>query len=175
MQEILDYNMLDEKQKLFLKLHVMDQVPMAQLPEKIGVERSILSKWYDGEIKSVRLEIARIRNIWSRKKIKGELEEFYNWYKGLVRKCTYCGINENELNHLIDSKLVDTKRLPTRGRTLELDRMQPNLSYEDKENLHLCCYWCNNAKTDTFTHQEFLEIGKAISAVWKKRMKELKF
>jgi hypothetical protein len=65
---------------------------------------------------------------------------------------------------------LNNKRSKTRGKTLELDRKIPNESYNNIENLALCCYWCNNAKTDTFTHEEFLIIGKSIGTIWQQRL-----
>ncbi|KOH46766.1 hypothetical protein NC99_04170 [Sunxiuqinia dokdonensis] len=34
------------------------------------------------------------------------------------------------------------------------------------------CYWCNNAKTDTFSSEEFKIIGKEIGKIWEKRLTE---
>jgi len=36
----------------------------------------------------------------------------------------------------------------------------------------MSCYWCNNAKTDEFTAEEFAVIGKAIAMVWHDRLRE---
>lgn len=36
----------------------------------------------------------------------------------------------------------------------------------------MSCYWCNNAKTDEFTFEEFEEIGKSFGLVWNKRLKK---
>jgi hypothetical protein len=48
--------------------------------------------------------------------------------------------------------------------------MQSDLPYTDIENLTLACYWCNNGKTDTFTFDEAIEIGKSIQSIWEKRL-----
>jgi hypothetical protein len=58
----------------------------------------------------------------------------------------------------------------TRGRTLEIDRKIADESYSNIANLTYSCYWCNNAKTDTFTEEEFKIIGQAIGSVWKQRL-----
>jgi 5-methylcytosine-specific restriction endonuclease McrA len=58
------------------------------------------------------------------------------------------------------------------GRKLELDRKDPDLTYENLNNLVLACYWCNNAKTDTFTNEEFMKVGEAFKAIWQKRLAE---
>ncbi|HPT73200.1 MAG TPA: hypothetical protein PLE74_13070, partial [Candidatus Cloacimonadota bacterium] len=57
----------------------------------------------------------------------------------------------------------------TRGWTLEIDRKKPNLEYEE-DNCVMCCYWCNNAKTDEFDDVEFLPIGNAINQIWNGRL-----
>ena len=74
--------------------------------------------------------------------------------------CEYCGIEENELYFL------ETKRLG-RGARLEYDRLE-DTDY-NLDNIVLACYWCNNAKTDTFTVEEFKEIARGINAVWRSR------
>jgi hypothetical protein len=52
----------------------------------------------------------------------------------------------------------------------ELDRKEPNQSYDNIDNLVFACYWCNNAKTDTFTADEFKEVGKVFSLIWQKKL-----
>jgi len=68
----------------------------------------------------------------------------------------------------MDSKLTTRKR----GRDLEIERLKPKLNYDVIENLVFCCYWCNNAKTDTFTVKEFEEVGRVIKNIWKERLKK---
>ena len=71
---------------------------------------------------------------------------------------------------MIESGQIITKRLYSRGRTLEIDRINPNDDY-NMNNIVLCCYWCNNAKTDEFSYEDFIEIGKEIRKIWEKRLK----
>ncbi len=88
------------------------------------------------------------------------------------RKCHYCGISEEQIKLLIDNNLITTKRLYNRGRTLEVDQKEPDKGYK-KDNIVLCCYWCNNAKTDEFSEIEFLEIAEKIKEVWQKRLDKI--
>jgi len=37
----------------------------------------------------------------------------------------------------------------------------------------MVCYWCNNAKTDEFTEEEFSKIGREIRNIWDDRLKGL--
>jgi len=74
------------------------------------------------------------------------------------RTCVYCGIEEEELDSL------STKRAG-RGKRLEYDR-KADIDYEI-DNIVLACYWCNNAKTDTFSVQQFKGIAKAMNCIWK--------
>ncbi|MCC7302523.1 MAG: hypothetical protein IT233_07775 [Bacteroidia bacterium] len=116
------------------------------------------------------LDEKRLIAIWRSKKIEAPYEEFKKWYDSIEKKCCYCGITEDEIKFLLDKQLLFTKRIDTRGRRLEFDRKQSELPYNDLSNIVLSCYWCNNAKTDTFSHDEFLEVGKSFSAIWKKRL-----
>ncbi len=82
--------------------------------------------------------------------------------------CDYCGITNDEINALADKHQLRKKNF--RGWTLEIDRLDSNLEYS-KDNCVLACYWCNNAKTDEFTFEEFKEVGKVIRKIWDKRLK----
>ena len=86
-----------------------------------------------------------------------------------TRKCYYCHITEEKIHELSEKDKIYTKRLSTRGRTMEIDRINPNGEYEE-ENIVLCCYWCNNAKTDEFNEAEFRTIGAAIQKIWEDRL-----
>jgi hypothetical protein len=81
----------------------------------------------------------------------------------------YCDVTEGEIKSLIDINAIKTKRLYSRGETMEVDRKEPDGEYT-KGNIVLACYWCNNAKTDEFTDAEFKNIGKAIREVWVTRL-----
>lgn len=82
-------------------------------------------------------------------------------------KCHYCGITPDQIQLLIKKKRLYKKR--SRGFQLEIDRKKPNEEYTP-ENSVLCCYWCNNAKTDEFCDQEFMEVGAALGKIWRKRL-----
>lgn len=154
----------------FLRLAVIEQKKYEEIAKMLGVERKQLSKWWD-ELKNEREEITEIRKLWGRKKFtKIQFPDFYDWYIGQNQRCYYCGITEEEIKILIANNKIVTKRLQTRGRRLELERKEPNKPYDDFENLVICCYWCNNAKTDEFTESEFRKIGIEIGKVLKGRL-----
>ncbi len=83
--------------------------------------------------------------------------------------CYYCGITKAQIEALADKHQLRKKK--DRGWNLEVDRLNSNYEYTP-ENTVLCCYWCNNAKTDEFTPKEFKVIGQAIREVWQKRLAE---
>lgn len=116
------------------------------------------------------MDYTRLKNLWRRKKMNVPFSEFQQWHALMEKKCCYCGITEDTIKVLLDSERLRTKRISTRGRKLELDRKSPELSYDNLDNIVLSCYWCNNAKTDTFTHKEFLEVGKVFATIWKERV-----
>ncbi|HBF89112.1 MAG TPA: hypothetical protein DDX39_10760 [Bacteroidales bacterium] len=98
-------------------------------------------------------------------------EKFKIFYKqdNDERTCKYCNISENQIDTLNNKNTILTKRIYSRGKSLEIDRTNPNGEYKIG-NIEFCCYWCNNAKTDEFTESEFTEIGKSIQSVWLKRL-----
>ena len=98
-------------------------------------------------------------------------DEFSAWYDIDVfnEGCRYCGIT-NERSHELyemqrNGQRIDATRRGKRGKRLELDRVNPNLPYDNLDNLVWCCYWCNNAKSNFFTLNEFLPIANAIGQV----------
>lgn len=80
--------------------------------------------------------------------------------------CHYCEISPAKIEQLANAKKLYKKN--ERGWQLELDRKRPNEEYTP-DNCVWACYWCNNAKSDEFTEEEFKQVGKAIKEVWKKR------
>jgi 5-methylcytosine-specific restriction endonuclease McrA len=100
-----------------------------------------------------------------------KIDAFQSFYKhdDYNRNCHYCRISENQIQNLFEKDEINTKRWFKRGSRMEVDRMNPNQNYKI-DNLALCCYWCNNAKTDEFTDIEFIPIGESFSLLWNKRL-----
>ncbi|MBA7469576.1 hypothetical protein ES707_04848 [subsurface metagenome] len=93
-------------------------------------------------------------------------KSFYTWYKDKVKEqkelCHYCHLRGN-------TKEIYGRhfRNGRRGFNLEVDRKDAKGLYSP-ENCVLACYPCNNVKSDVFSYDEFLEIGKVISKVKKR-------
>ena len=121
-----------------------------------------------------KIACSRHKSIIDRNAMAGvtlKLDEFEKWYgdDSKDRQCEYCLIKESEIKNLINQGKIYTKRLTTRGRTMEVDRKDPKGHYQIN-NLVMSCYWCNNAKTDEFSYAETIQKkGKAYS-IWKKRL-----
>jgi predicted DNA-binding protein YlxM (UPF0122 family) len=160
---------MTDKQQEFLRLYTICELKYDEISERLDVPKTTISVWFE-ELKSEREQILKIKTIWRNKKITKDFEHFYNWYLALERKCTYCGISEDEIGKLLEKGEIRTKRITTRGKKLELERKISELSYDDLENISLCCYWCNNAKTDEFSYAEFKEVGKEFAKIWKRRL-----
>jgi hypothetical protein len=96
-------------------------------------------------------------------------EDFEKWFtsSNYDSGCHYCGLTSDESLKLASLRSKAT-RGGRRGNRLELDRIDPDMPYDELANLVWCCYWCNNAKTNFFTHDEFLPIGKAIGDALRK-------
>lgn len=93
------------------------------------------------------------------------VEKFESMTK--VEKCVYCGITMPLVIELANQQKLFKKNY--RGWSLEIDRIDSNLEYTP-DNCVMACYWCNNAKTDEFTHEEFKEIGKTFRVTWENRL-----
>ena len=163
----------------FYKKKIFDKVGINLLKKQFPYLEYDINRWY----KSNRYnKIQEYKSFLTHKinqlKKNGEdinlnNEQFYSlfkWWETTPKVCYYCSLPENILIELNNQPEHINKRYPNRGKSLEIDRKQPNLLYSDIENLVLACYWCNNAKTDTFTEKEFLKIGKVIKSIWEKRL-----
>jgi len=157
----------------YLKLAVIEQKKFDEICMILGIDRTEVSKYW-GELKDQREYLSGLRNIWKTKFENTETTEsfweFKKWHETSEKKCFYCGITEIQINELFQKKKIYTKR--NRGKKLEIERLLPNEPYNNLENLVFSCYWCNNAKTDTFSSEEFKIIGKVIGEIWKKRLTE---
>jgi len=90
-------------------------------------------------------------------------KSFYEWYENQEKKqkglCHYCELPGNT-----EDIYKRHFRYGRRGLRLEVDRKEYDQSYSPS-NCVLACYPCNNAKSDVFLYEEFLEIGKTIKRV----------
>lgn len=91
-------------------------------------------------------------------------KQFYEWYNQRFEqqdgRCEYCRLPGDT----IKAGYGHYFRKGTRGKRLEVDRIKSKEPYSP-DNCVLACYPCNNAKSDVFSYEDFLEIGKAIRKV----------
>jgi len=151
------------------------KIPIAKNENNIKLDISkddveIIEKFYlENEIyKLTNIEIANSTIYGIKQRINDDTKIDEDEVKQLFtneQKCTYCGILQTEIDKLNKNKPL-TKR--NRGSKMEVDQKDPNKGYV-KGNIVLTCYWCNNAKTDTFTVKEFKEIARGINIAWRSR------
>lgn len=102
-------------------------------------------------------------------RIKKELNEFptfqdfKNWYDTQSKECFYCGLTEIESQQIVKTGLLTSNRFPTNGKVgqgrsrgmwLEVDRINPKGNYSTSNSV-LCCYFCNNDKSDVFSGEQY--------------------
>lgn len=156
----------------FVRLAFVESKKYSEIETALNISRQKVKELWD-ELPEERLKINKVKQLYNRKGYKEiPFSAFYDMYTGHQLSCCYCGISQEEIDTLFVRGKVATKRYKTRGRSLELERVLPNESYENIENLKLACYWCNNAKSDEFTEEEFRSIGKEIGKVLKARLSE---
>lgn len=96
------------------------------------------------------------------------IEDFEKWFaqSNFDKGCYYCGTTNQQCEQMFNMQRNgnrhDATRGGKRGKRLELDRKNPELPYDQLDNIVWCCYWCNNAKSNFFTETEFAPIAKAI-------------
>ncbi|HEX8332578.1 MAG TPA: hypothetical protein VF622_08140 [Segetibacter sp.] len=105
-------------------------------------------------------------------------DDFCNWFNSdaFACGCYYCGTLNEESYKLYQLQRMgirpDATRGGKRGKRLEIDRRNPFEPYDNLENIVWCCYWCNNAKSNFFTEEEFKPIAINIGMALKKVLKE---
>jgi 5-methylcytosine-specific restriction endonuclease McrA len=117
-----------------------------------------------------------IKRLYSSKKGLKQInvEVFQRWHESKNGCCDYCGLSSKE-SLVLFQKFPASTRGGRRGKRLELDRINPKIKNygEDINNLALACYWCNNAKTNYFTFEEFKIIGEKIKEIQQERLKDI--
>lgn len=157
-----------------------------ELDEEKGLRKSYTTEYYQFEVEHTIAGIS-INDIYtgfkkwmdSNKELYKELENSYvtDFEKVFAfeefeqtindEKCCYCSITKDEIVQLANKHQLYKKNL--RGWNMEVERFDSNLEYT-QENCAMACYWCNNAKTDEFTKEEFQPIANQIAEVWKARL-----
>lgn len=115
-----------------------------------------LSKWLSSK-KSY------LKNNNTNVEISFDIDSLWSWYQKLEKVCFYCGLSEEEQFNLINRNVVNSSRFFSsakgkRGRHLEIDRKNPNGDYSES-NCVLCCYFCNNDKSNVFHADQYFEFA----------------
>jgi len=85
-------------------------------------------------------------------------------------KCRYCGIEEEEFIKIWRKPIY---KKGTR-RKLEIEHRDGDKTNNTLANLALDCPICNIAKSDQFTEEEFMKVGKVIREIWQQRKDKLR-
>ncbi len=94
-----------------------------------------------------------------------DYNDFKAWYDDQIKVCNYCGLTEEESQEIVVTKLLTSNRFPqngvpgrgtSRGMFLEVDRVEPKGNYS-RNNCVMCCYFCNNDKSDVFHGNHYKE------------------
>jgi hypothetical protein len=129
--------------------------------------------------------VDKLKNDYSRRKQDGyssfkDFEDFLDWYNSKEKICFYCGLKEEESQELVMTGILTSNRFPQngisgrgqgRGIWLEVDRLKPKENYS-RDNCVLCCYFCNNDKSDVFDGTEYKKFMQNRSEYLKSLIKE---
>jgi hypothetical protein len=159
---------LSPEEKQFILLAHVECKKFDEIAQNLGVTQKTLSIW-ETELRPIWKPIAAIKAKWRSKAIGGNFWDFYYWYISQPKHCHYCKVTQAELDIINNPETIVNSR-PRRGKTFEIDQRNSKGGYSNLKNLVLSCYWCNNAKTDTFTEDEFMIIAQGIQKVWDARL-----
>nr|WP_292966518.1 hypothetical protein [Muricauda sp. UBA7809] len=107
-------------------------------------------------------------------------EEFKKWYDNQEKKCHFCSMKEEEIQEIVMTGLLKSKRFPqngvvgqgkARGVFLEVDKLNPKKKYSP-ENSVLCCYFCNNDKSDVFYGEDYRDFFQNRTSFLKNLLKK---
>lgn len=161
---------MNELTQRFFKLKYIDKRPKNEILTTLQISKDEFLELVEN-CKLERAERDKCYELYKRKGFQSlPFDDFLTWIKQQDPRCCYCGIHQSEIDQLLLQGKIYTKRITTRGRRLELERVLPNESYNNIKNLKFSCYWCNNAKSDEFTETEFMEIAKGIRTIWTSRL-----
>lgn len=113
-------------------------------------------------------KIQQLKNTYSRRVREGvngfdSFDDFHIWYQEQDLVCNYCGLTESESQEISMTGILTSNRFPQNGIVgqgtsravwLEVDRLTPNGLYS-RDNSVMCCYFCNNDKSDVFGGNEY--------------------
>jgi hypothetical protein len=163
----------------FYKKKIFDKVCITQLKQQFPNLVGSIQLWFKSErYNNIQLKKSQLTNKLKQMTEGGadlmlgneQLYNLFQWFDTAPKVCYYCSLPENKLEELHNQLGHINKRFPQRGKSLEIDRKQSDLPYSNIQNLVLACYWCNNAKTDTFTGPEFILVGRVIKSIWETRL-----
>ena len=163
----------------FYKEKIFNKVGINQLKRQFPHLIDSITRWYKSDrFNKIQDYKTFLTNKLKQMTVDGEninlttdqLYQLFQWWETTPKVCYYCSLPETALTELHDQPGHINKRYPKRGKSLEIDRKQSDLPYSVIDNLVLACYWCNNAKTDTFTEAEFRQVGQSIKIIWETRL-----
>ena len=107
-----------------------------------------------------------------------DFEAFFAWWcektpANGIRRCCYCGIDENTLKDAFENGVVISKK-PSFSGELQIERKDPNGNY-CVDNCEFACVICNNAKSDMISAKDFTTyFVPGIKEYWKHIEEEIK-
>jgi 5-methylcytosine-specific restriction endonuclease McrA len=167
-EKLEDFKIEDnpDVQEEYLKVYWQEEVDIEINGKRIDRIYAEMKQWKD----SNKPVIAELQKHYVDNVFRNEVfpkNEFNTFFQDDI-ECEYCHLTEDLISDLIGKKEI-SKKHHSRGWSLEIDRKKPNHEYT-KDNVVWCCYWCNNAKTDEFSHQEFKIIGETLKQIWDARL-----
>ena len=90
-----------------------------------------------------------------------EEDQFIKWITEQIQiqngRCHYCETSQDDINRLIKAEILTSKRFKTRGKNLELERLDSKGNSYSPENCVLVCYFCNNDKSDVVSSNDYIQ------------------
>lgn len=109
-----------------------------------------------------------------KKAFNSDVIRFYDWFKEQNNCCGYCGITQDELYTIFEDKLPLNDKIKRSSGTLEIERLNSNDDYSEK-NIILACPLCNNAKSNLIDENSWRDFFvDSMRKYYKKLLDELK-
>tara|TARA_Y100000310_G_C20549732_1_gene747432 strand:+ start:178 stop:858 length:681 start_codon:yes stop_codon:yes gene_type:complete len=98
--------------------------------------------------------------------------ELLKWYNDQNGSCNYCAVTQEELLKIVKNRdgnlTLNNKTKRSKG-TLEIEKLDPNQGYTLKNSV-LACPFCNNAKSNLISEEDWREFFKPAMQQYHKKL-----
>ena len=132
----------------------------------------------NAELAELRTEFAEFNKLYTRY-FNEQRHELFNdptkllkWYNDQKESCNYCGVTQEDLLKIVGNRdgnlTLNNKTKRSKG-TLEIEKLNPSEGYTFNNSV-LACPFCNNAKSNLISENDWREFFKPAMQQYHKKL-----